>query len=332
MQAARGSEEQGIDSAQGVGGAGRAVERERPVFVVHHDHAGVAWAERRIQAHDRRVRGQRAAFERSLVHEVRKFEALLHVFARAQAPVQILHTQLHGRRLVRAGGEDGLRRVLHAPARGETEREVEVAVIKLGPAADALAGAVAERELVEVTQVVGARRADGGRGFELVRLGHHLLQPPVVARVGGEDTVVDARLAPFFLGALFLELLLVFEHADDADHSVRIEARARQILGPQPVGLKLVVAPVTREQRVADHVHELLPGLATEFRHHGRQDIGADAGGGRRGILAHRMARGHVADLVAQHRGELSLGVQVGENPAGDVDVAAGERKGVDLR
>src|SRR2546422_9460198 len=48
--------------------------------------------------------------------------------------------------------------------------------------------------------------------------------------------------------------------------------------------------------------------------------------------LAHGVARGDVADLVAHHAAELGLGVQVGQDSAGDVDVAAGEREGVDHR
>src|SRR2546421_7448693 len=42
--------------------------------------------------------------------------------------------------------------------------------------------------------------------------------------------------------------------------------------------------------------------------------------------------RSDVADLVAYHAAELGLGVQVGQDSPGDVDVAAGEGKGVDHR
>ena len=44
------------------------------------------------------------------------------------------------------------------------------------------------------------------------------------------------------------------------------------------------------------------------------------------------MARGDVADLVTQHGGQLGLGVQIGEDAAGDIDIPAGQREGVDLR
>src|SRR3989344_2900691 len=39
-----------------------------------------------------------------------------------------------------------------------------------------------------------------------------------------------------------------------------------------------------------------------------------------------------MADLVTQHGGEFGLGIEIGENPAGDVDVSARQGEGVDLR
>ena len=57
----------------------------------------------------------------------------------------------------------------------------------------------------------------------------------------------------------------------------------------------------------------------------------ADAGGSGAGLLAHRVTRGDVADLVAEHGRELGLGVEVAHDAARDVDVAARQREGVDL-
>ena len=47
--------------------------------------------------------------------------------------------------------------------------------------------------------------------------------------------------------------------------------------------------------------------------------------------LLRAVARGDVADLVAQHASQFGLAVQVGHQAARDVDVAAGQREGVDL-
>jgi hypothetical protein len=51
------------------------------------------------------------------------------------------------------------------------------------------------------------------------------------------------------------------------------------------------------------------------------------AGGALRAV-----AGGDVADLVADHPGQVGLAFHVGHQAAGDVDIAAGQREGVDLR
>ena len=90
-----------------------------------------------------------------------------------------------------------------------------------------------------------------------------------------------------------------------------------------------MVAAVAGEHGIAERVEQVL-------RHRnagGDADEGADKTGGRgRGVLTHGMTRRDVTDLVSEYRGELGLGVKVGENAAGDVDVTARERKRVDLR
>ena len=43
------------------------------------------------------------------------------------------------------------------------------------------------------------------------------------------------------------------------------------------------------------------------------------------------MPRGHVAALVAQHAGQLGLGIEIGENPAGHEDLPAGRGERVHL-
>ena len=48
-------------------------------------------------------------------------------------------------------------------------------------------------------------------------------------------------------------------------------------------------------------------------------------------LLAYLMARAYMPDLVPEHRGEFSFVVQVREDAAGDIDIAARKRKGVDF-
>src|SRR6185312_385024 len=48
-------------------------------------------------------------------------------------------------------------------------------------------------------------------------------------------------------------------------------------------------------------------------------------------LLAHGVARADMTDLVPEHGGELRLGIEVGHDPAGDIDVSAGQRESVDV-
>ena len=59
-------------------------------------------------------------------------------------------------------------------------------------------------------------------------------------------------------------------------------------------------------------------------------DREADAGLRLARVLLRGMTRGDVADLVAEHAGQLRLVVQIRQDAARDVDVAARQREGVD--
>ena len=61
------------------------------------------------------------------------------------------------------------------------------------------------------------------------------------------------------------------------------------------------------------------------------QNAGADLRRHRARVLVDAVARGHVADLVAEHGGEFGLVLDVGHDAAGDVDIAARQREGIDL-
>ena len=159
--------------------------------------------------------------------------------------------------------------------------------------------------------VTGTRRLAGG--------GHHFLQAGVVVRMSREHAVVHARLATLLPRELQLEHLLVLEQADHVDHGLRRIAEAIQVLRAELVGLELHVAAVAAHQRRAGHVGEPREiAAAREDADHGRPDTG----GGRARLLAYRVACGDVAHLVAEHRGQFGLGIEVGHDAAGDVDVA----------
>src|SRR5690606_25625105 len=68
-------------------------------------------------------------------------------------------------------------------------------------------------------------------------------------------------------------------------------------------------------------------------------DTGADGGslaeqppGSGLTLLAHAVTRRHVTDLMPQHGSQLCLGVEIGKQATMDIDVAARQREGIDVR
>lgn len=109
-----------------------------------------------------------------------------------------------------------------------------------------------------------------------------------------------------------------------------IPAGGGRVADSERVGLRLVVAPVLEHQQP----ERLFGGaaVATERR---REDAGqpeSQPGQLLLRDLPRRVSRGDVADFVPEHAGELRLRVEVGEDAARDVDVAAGHRERVDDR
>ena len=98
---------------------------------------------------------------------------------------------------------------------------------------------------------------------------------------------------------------------------------------PQLVRLQLVVAAVFQEQHA-----ERLPSRSD--RRAARRN--EDAQRAERGdaadafVLPRRMPRGDVADLVAEHAGQLRFVVEKRQDAARDVDEAARQRERVDCR
>ena len=117
------------------------------------------------------------------------------------------------------------------------------------------------------------------------------------------------------------------QRLQEARHAGRIPAGLGGVLDAQPVGLELVVAAVLEEERAEAGV-----GQIAERGHAGHEDAGqqhAERAAGRARVLLRHVAGGDVAHLVAEHAGELGLVAQVREQPARDVDEAAGQRERV---
>ena len=233
---------------------------------------------------------------------------------------------------------DRLGRVLHLPAGRRGERDAQGLVVEVAPPHHALLAAVAEGHAFNGLQVAPAgvvtvlARILGGVGLDVG-------QALVVGRVRGEPAR-RRRLRPALgLGGLGGKRFLVLEHLDHVDHVLRVVAVARQVLGAELVGLRFLVAAVRgdvagrgRLRDLAREVGRAAHARAFEHRAKHRGGQHADAGALLAGGALRTVAGGHVADLVADHAGQLGLAVEVGHDPARHVDIAAGQREGVDLR
>ena len=132
--------------------------------------------------------------------------------------------------------------------------------------------------------------------------------------------------------------LLRFQRADDVDHVARVQVVARQVLGAEFVGLRFLLAAVGRDITGGHALRDLAgqAGSAADaeaFERHAEQ--------GRRkhpqastlfaGRALRAVACGDMADLVPQDPGQIGFVVERGQHAAGDVDVAAGQRKSIHL-
>ena len=124
-----------------------------------------------------------------------------------------------------------------------------------------------------------------------------------------------------------LEALLILEHLEHFGHCLGPVARLGREHETEPVGLHLVLAPVALYPRARAEVGELADRAgARGERRADREDVGEQP---LRAALL-RMFRGDVGDLVAEHRREFGLVVEVAQQAAMDVDEAAAGRERVD--
>ena len=251
------------------------------------------------------------------------------------------HRLGHQRRIT--GGVDQRHRVLcvlDLPTRWRSERKTQTGVIKILAAHHALLGAVAVDHAADRVEValaaivaVAARCARVASG-DVADAG----QPLIVARVRGQPVATLARLAAGGAGLVGGKLLLHLQHRDHVDHVLRVVAVAHQVFGAQLVGLQFLVAAVAGDVagrrtlrrlpgQLAGTAHTV--GLGHRAQHAGGQH--ADAGGGLAGGAGGAVAGGHMTDFMADHACQVGLAFHVGHDAARHIDIAAGQREGVDL-
>ncbi len=207
------------------------------------------------------------------------------------------------------------------PARRHDDLEPQVGVEVLVVREEAVAGVLTEHDPVHVIEVdirVHDQPGLAGRG----RLGERAGAGLAVAGIGmgrheGRQPVAGAVAHPP-------------QRVIGGRDLARIPTRLGRVLDPQLVGLGLVIAAVAQEhepERLLRHI-----AVTGQRRRDDRAHQQADARHLLAGDLARGVARGDVADLMAHDPGELGLGVEVRQDAARDVDVAARHREGIDRR
>ena len=194
---------------------------------------------------------------------------------------------------------------------------------------EALGAARAVGHAIDAAQV-GLAVVDPAAGRALLELGGRLggLDGARVGRgVRREQTVVHPRLAAFGARTIDLEAFAALEHLEHLGHRLGPVAGGGGEQEPDPVGFHLVLAAIALHPGLRTDVGELRHGSRTGVERRGeRAERGEDAL--RLALL--RMLLGDMRDLVADHRGELGLRVQVHQQAAMQIDEAATGGEGVD--
>ena len=155
-------------------------------------------------------------------------------------------------------------------------------------------------------QIRAATHAGIGDGV-LVRLAHHLLETGIVTGVGVEGAVIRARLLAVATGLLRSKHLLVFQHADDLDHRLRVVSGFGEILCAQPIRFQFVLAAIASGPGLRQRLQQRCASLVAQARYQNRPQHRPQTRRGSRTLLPHAMTRGHMADFVAHYAGQFSL-------------------------
>ena len=196
-------------------------------------------------------------------------------------------------------------------------------------APDALFRVVAEGDAGDVRKIdlaIDARVFDAGR----IRQPDRLFDAIGRARVGRHDGISVGGFRG--AGDLRLEAGVRVELLEERRHGIGRVADARQVAHAQHVGFQFLFARIALQDRLGAERRQV-PGRP---RHAGdladnTQDRHADVGGHRLTVALRRMPGGDMADFVGQHAGHFGFGFGHGKKAAGNVDITAGQREGVDF-
>ena len=131
-----------------------------------------------------------------------------------------------------------------------------------------------------------------------------------------------------------VEAVLRREAGEDGAHRPLVVTGARQILNAQRIGLQLLLARIAQREQLRalqEPARQRLTDAAVAQQHarENRAQPADHAVALRPGLPPLGMARGDMADLVAEHGRQLCLVVHQRDELARGVDVPAGNREGV---
>src|ERR1035437_3463384 len=92
-----------------------------------------------------------------------------------------------------------------------------------------------------------------------------------------------------------------------------------------------MLAPVTGQQGAADDIGQIAGPDGIDLWHEDGSDGKTNVGGLRGTLLAYTVPCRDVADFMPQYGCQFGFRIQVGQDAARDVDIAAGQCEGVDL-
>lgn len=230
-------------------------------------------------------------------------------------------------RPARREADDRVRRVLHAIAFRHGEGDAQPRMQE---------GASAHVSLGRVVAVENA--LDGGKITRLVALAAVGGQEGACVPLRGGDAFgrrgmgggeIDAIGIVVAVHHARIQRRLPLQRGQEGDRRARVVARLGHDPDADGIGFEFLLARELRHLR-AREVDGFLAAAGTA-RHVG-DDLADGAGGNDLLLTLQRVAGIDMGHLVRDDGGELGLVVGQGQQPAGDVDVPAGKRKGVDGR
>ena len=147
---------------------------------------------------------------------------------------------------------------------------------------------------------------------------------------GGPVPRIGMRGSPLRNGAATLDSRNLVENVEHGRHLVGVVTFLDHVAKAEVVGLPLVIAAKLHEHQLKSGPGEVP--VLRRLRAEDHRDAESEPGELLLADLLYGMARGDMADLVAEHRSHLRFVVEVGENPAGEKDGASRQGEGVDHR